>query len=593
MRLLGLILLGFYVQLGFSQSANLAENYLDQGEYEKAKVVYLQLLEKNPRSQTFLLGLVDTYKNLDDVKRAKQVLQNFLDRPGDYPHIEVELGYLYDQAQQQDSAQWHYKSALAKVERRPNFAYTVGKAFQKYGLLSFAEQTYETAQAKRPSTNFSIELARIYGEQTKFEAMFKNYVDIIEKNYRYFNMLSPSFSDFLTEDPENPANKAFKQVLLSRNQTDPKLIYNKMLSWLFTQEGNLAFAFVQEKAIYARSEVKQLDAIFELGEIAFAQEQYVLAETIFNHVQATTNQQLLFYRSAQYLLQLLQHNSDFDDQEINQAYTDFFEVEEVTPLTHPIYSDWVQFTANQLQQVPEAISLLDRLTSAQLRPSQLASIRLLKANLYRLVGEFNQALLLYAQVEKLVPNSDLARQAKFETAQTSYFQGDFDWALTQLDVLKQSVSQRISNNALELALHIRDNSYLDSTQTDLKRVAQADLLSSQNLYDQAITQLKTVLSTYKDKAIVDEVMYRIGLNHLNLNEFQAAADVFSQLVEQYPDSILADNALFNLGHIYRDQLKLPEQAKAVYEQLIFKHPDSIYFVEARENFRTLRGDKIE
>ena len=593
MRNLSFILFFFLVNLAWTQNANLAQNYLDQGEYEKALAVYEQLLEENPRNQKFLLGLVEAHKNLEQLQAAKKALKTYLNRPGNYPNIEVELGYLFDQEQQIDSAKIYYQSALAKVSERPNYAYIVGKAFQNYGLLNYAEETYEIAQSIRPSTNFSIELARIYGEQSKFEKMFNNYVDIIEKNARYFKMLSPRFSDFITKDPNNKANLAFKTVLLQRNQNEPRKLYNEMLSWLFVQQGNLNLAFIQEKAIYARSQTKQLNSIFELGQIAFEQEDYSLAKQIFKEVQAKTNQPVLFYRSAQYLLKLLQFNPENSAEAISQAYQDFFTAEKISALTHAIYLDWAKFIANQLQNPQNAIKLLDEVNSSQIRPSQMASTKLLKGDLLRLEGQFNQALLLYAQVEKLVPNSDEAREAKFKTAQTSYFQGDFDWALTQLDVLKQSVSQRMANDALELALHIRENSYLDSTQTDLKRVAKADLLRSQQRYHKAINILQKVLESYKDVAIVDEALYRLALNFESLSNFEAAAEAYNQLVTDYPESILADNASFALGLIYRDQLNATEKAKSKFEQIIFKHPDSIYFVEAREIFRTLRGDKIE
>ena len=44
--------------------------------------------------------------------------------------------------------------------------------------------------------------------------------------------------------------------------------------------------------------------------------------------------------------------------------------------------------------------------------------------------------------------------------------------------------------------------------------------------------------------------------------------------------------------LYAKKLNQPELAKSFYEQIIFNHPDSIYFVEARKNFRALRGDAI-
>ena len=50
--------------------------------------------------------------------------------------------------------------------------------------------------------------------------------------------------------------------------------------------------------------------------------------------------------------------------------------------------------------------------------------------------KFNQALVLYTQIQLGVKNSRLAQEARFKVAKTSYYKGDFDWAETQLKVLK-------------------------------------------------------------------------------------------------------------------------------------------------------------
>ncbi|WP_424516427.1 tetratricopeptide repeat protein, partial [Psychroserpens sp.] len=54
----------------------------------------------------------------------------------------------------------------------------------------------------------------------------------------------------------------------------------------------------------------------------------------------------------------------------------------------------------------------------------------------------------------------------------------------------------------------------------------------------------------------------------------------------------ADDALYYLAELYENELDQPEKAKALYETIIFKHQDSIYFIEARKRFRLLRGDAI-
>ena len=117
------------------QSQNLAQNYLDQGEYEKAKSVFESLLKKNPRNQQILLGFVESLQALEDFESAELVLKNYLENVNDYPNIQVELGYLYQKQNDTVNAKAYYQKALQQIENQPNLAYSLGKTFQKYSLL--------------------------------------------------------------------------------------------------------------------------------------------------------------------------------------------------------------------------------------------------------------------------------------------------------------------------------------------------------------------------------------------------------------------------------------------------------------------------
>ena len=64
------------------------------------------------------------------------------------------------------------------------------------------------------------------------------------------------------------------------------------------------------------------------------------------------------------------------------------------------------------------------------------------------------------------------------------------------------------------------------------------------------------------------------------------------ITENYKDGILIDNAYYALAELYETHLNQPEKAKTFYELIVFNHPDSIYFVEARRKYRALRGDAI-
>ena len=582
------------LSLSYSQNPALAENYFDQGDYEKAESIFSRLHQKSPAQQNWLLRYSETLQALGKVDKAEMVLKNYLTQIGAYPNIQIELGYLYQKQNDTILAQDYYNKAIQQVEQRPSFSYSVGSVFQKYGLLDLAIQTYETAQRIQPKSNNTIQLARIYGEQSRYEKMFENYVNLIAQNPSYFQILNRNFSQYISEESEAKANQALRKVLLKRNQKDPQLVFNQILSWLFVQQEDYLKAFAQERAIFQRSQDSSLTRIIGLASITKASSQLTAAKTMLDFsVENATSERELISAMRELLLveQMLAKPEDYN--RIVQDYQVFLNKMGRNRQTFDLQKDLVEFKAYSQRQIKQALESIDFMNVQELFQSQQAELKLLEADLYVQQSKFNQALLLYTQVEKLIPNSDLAREAKFKVAKTSYYRGDFDWALTQLKVLKTSASQLTANDAMELSLLIKDNSQEDSTRTDLKLVAKADLLQFQNKEKEALEILENVEANYTSPSIVDEVLLRIANLHLANGNINKALPSLQRIVDEFSDEILADNANFLLGQLYMDELDAPDQAKPYFETIIFNHPDSIFVVEARKRFRQLRGDQIQ
>ena len=197
-----------------------------------------------------------------------------------------------------------------------------------------------------------------------------------------------------------------------------------------------------------------------------------------------------------------------------------------------------------------------------------------------------------AVIQRNLKNSTISQQARFKVAQASYYKGDFKWAESQLKILKASTSQLIANDALDLKLLITDNKYEDSLQIALKLYAKADLLSFQNRNDESIVLLDKILSEHKTEPIIAQTLFKQAQLFEQKGQYDKAVLNYEAIIENYRDGILIDDAYFHLAEIYESQLNLPEKAKALYEQIIFNHADSIYFVDARKRFRAIRGDAI-
>jgi tetratricopeptide (TPR) repeat protein len=251
------------------------------------------------------------------------------------------------------------------------------------------------------------------------------------------------------------------------------------------------------------------------------------------------------------------------------------------------------FLAFYIGDPEKASAFLKQTLKLKLSPYQQGMVKLKLGDILVLQERFNEALIYFTQIQTNLKNSTLSQEARFKVAKTSYYKGDFDWAETQLKILKSSTSQLIANDALDLKLLISDNKYEDSTRTALGLYAKADLLSFQNRPEQAIKVLDQILEEHKGESIYDQTLYAQAQLYEEVGNITAAAENYEAIISDYRDEILADDAHFKLAELYRTQLNRPEDAQALYEKIIFDFEDSIYFVESRKQYRRLRGDQIE
>ena len=584
-----------FLTLGFSahcQTEQLAKSYFDRGQFEKAENIYAKLVERDVNNYSAFFGLIATYQQLEKYDEAEKLLKFRLNNTANTPNYLVELGHNYELQKKQEEAQRFYDEALRAIESRPNYAFSIAQSFEKYHLLDQAIAAYERGMKVNPDAEFSIQLARLYGEQGQLEKMFDNYITVLGDNPDMLPGVSRMYGQFISDDPENEANKIFRKLLLKKLQEDQNILYNEMLSWLFVQQKDFQKAFVQEKAIYRRNK-GGLGGIMQLPLMAKEEGQPETALEVLDFIIAETAQEEIQLQAQQLKLNVLQETLPKERYgEIEAAYKDLFKRYGSNISTLSLEIDQANFLAFKRGKIIEAQEILRAYLEKDLQKLQQAAIKMALADILVLDEKFNEALIYYSQVQNLVENDVIAQMAQFKVAKTSYYKGDFEWAGIQLDVLKAATSQLIANDAMELSLLISENTLEDSTQTALKKYARADLLAFQKKDVQAIQLLDSILDYHKGEKIEDDSLLKQAMLFEATGEYNKAEKNYLKLIEYYKNGILADNAFYNLAELYATKLQQPEKAQEFYEKIIFGYADSIYFVDARKKFRQLRGDEI-
>ena len=586
-----LILCLFVSASMFSQSDILAKEYFKNGDYKKALNEYKKLFGNPSTSISYIDGIITCHQQLEQYDEAEAFLVELM-QTIKYAGFLVEIGYNYQLKNDLENAKIQYNKALESIDEKPSNVFSVARSFQNHNLLDQAVAAYQKGMALNEQYDFKLQLAQLYGEQGHIEKMFTSYIDYIAANPFTINNVKRAINDFISENKENENNILFRKILLKKAQEAPNLLWNELLSWLFVQQKDIKKAFTQEKAIFNRAP-ESLNRIEDLAAIASAENQTETAREIYSYI-IEKSQVVGTKLNANYqLLQLdVKNSSETDYKAINDKYLALFEEFGNTSQTLSLQVAYAHFLAFYKNDPTEATKFLENTLELPISEREKAEVKLELGDILVLQEKFNQALIYYTQIQRNLKNSTISQVARYKVAQTSYYKGDFKWAESQLKILKASTSQLTANDALNLKLLISDNKYEDSLQTALKRYAKADLLSFQNKTQAAINVLDSVLSAHKTEPIIPQALYKQAELFETQKQYQKAANNYQKIIDNYSSGILIDNAYYKLAELYVNHLEQPEQAKELYEKILFNHADSIYFVEARKKFRALRGDAI-
>jgi len=575
----------------FSQNEELAKDYFDRGEFQKALISYQKLYEEKKGNINYFMRIVEIHQQLEQLDIAEQLLLDMSSKSQNPQHL-VDLGYNYHLKNEEEKAQDYYNQALLKIDENPVYGYYVAYRFETHALIDLAAKAYERTMELRPEANYHIQLARIYGEQGEIEKMFSSYVDFVEKNNSFANQVKRYFSDYISENSEDANNAILRKVLLKKIQEQPNVIWNQLLSWLYVQQREYDKAFAQEKAIYKR-EQESLRGIVDLANLTLEEDMPEISADILMYLIETAIDIETIVDSHKNLLELqTKHATKEEYKVIDQNYNNVINEFENNPEIVDIKVSYAHFKAFYLNNPDEAITYLKTALEGKFNRFQLAKIKLELGDILVFQEKFNEALIYYSQIQTSLKNSTISQEARFKVAKASYYKGDFKWAEAQLKILKASTSQLIANDALDLKLLISDNKFEDSTQTALKLYAKADLYAYQNKTDEAISLLDKILEDHKTESIIDQALYKQGKLFEGKKDYLKAEANYKAIIDNYKEDILADDAYYSLAELYVNVLNKPEEAQALYEKIIFNHADSIYFVEARKKFRALRGDEI-
>ncbi|MBO3698757.1 tetratricopeptide repeat protein [Fabibacter sp. E12] len=591
-----------YAHAQTNDPVEIAKEYYNQGEFEKAKEEF-QKLARNRRN---ISRIHDTYFKLlltmEEFDEAEKYLKNVVkNNPTNFIY-EVDLGVLYRTQNEEDKANELLENVIKKitdkaaVEKKSNETRFLAQVFFERNFRDKALDTYiKGRNALGQEDLFALDLANVYRLMNKKQPMISEYLNFSKNQPQNLNYVKNSLQRYLQEPADLDTLEMSLYNVIQKEAGNST--YNNLLVWTHLQQKNFSAALRQARALDRRL-ANNGDNIMNVAMISFRNSDYKTSKKAFGYIIEDFPESPSRRLASRYVLlseeEVLKKSYPVDTTAIRDLIKRY---EVYISESRDVFSVMESqrrialLQAFQLNEIDNAIETLTSMLEQQVgRHNVVAEAKMDLADIYLLNKEPWESILLYGQVERMFKDEPLGYTAKLKSAKLSYFKGDFELAQSNLDILKLATSREIANDALDLSILIKNNTVFDSTDVVMQEYASIELLLFQNQKLEALQAMDSMLVKYNYHSIVDELLYLRAQTERELGNFDSALLSLNKINEAHYFEILGDDALFLTGIIHQDDLGNTESAMTVYNDLLTKFPGSIFVAEARTRFRELRGD---
>ena len=604
-RLLSVVFFFLFLQVGFAQlekDLKLADHYYSQGQYDKARPYYESVYKTNP-SKIYLSRLLSCLEAEGDLKQAERMLKKAKAKSPADLDLKIQLAVFYEEHDAPTKAKKEFESLLDNFIVNPSKGIALFNAFVALSKIDYAERVLQISQKAFKNYPFHFQQADLYSLTNRKEQMLFTYLSLLEKHDYYDKSVRTLLLRRLDLTQEQTQDfKLLKKSLFERAQrVNSGVVFSELLIWMYMQVDNFSGVYNQVVSVDLRSKANG-QRLYDFAKTCTENKDYSTALRAFEEARSiTTNRELKFY-SLEGILHVgyiqISEIKRYTDEELQKVLGNYEEalqsIGPVTSRTLRVLLEYAELLAFYAEEKDKALEVIKEAhSSISLTDMMRSELKMLQADIELLKGNVWEASLLYMQISEAFNFESIGNQAKFKSARIFYYEGEFEFAQSQLDVLKQSTSKLLSNDALELSIMITDNYGLDSNYIAMAWFSKADLYIEQLQFDKAFSLFDSIRINYPFHSLADEILYKRARAMELQGEWQSALGFYADIVKFYGTDILADNALFKSAEILETKLNQAEKALDIYKQLLTQHPGSLYIYETRKRVRRLRGEEIE
>lgn len=591
MRFIILLLLIPFISISQNNDVQKAQSLFSKGDYEKAVQIYEKLpSNKLPR---FYSSYLYSLNALSKYKEAKKVAQKM------YLRDKKNLRYLSDviiferKNDDKSQASKNLNILIKELKTKSSQALTISNNFNRNEMYDFAIKVLDATENDNNRSNYLIQKAENYSSLLDYEKMITCLLDLLEYNASrelyVRNKFQKTIYNFGIKN-EN-FNESLKKLLISySNKNSKNPIYSDLLVWYFIQNKNYEMAYRQSVSM----DLKFGDYDFTLLDIAslFQEEKkYMQANKVYNYIISKNKKDKLFYQAhAQKINLAFVSDNQQLIKEVRENYDNYELDFPLNKITVNFYSAYAKFQALHKNDYESSEKIFLKILNLDNIKDEVdvAEAKLNYSDILVYNGRIWEALIYYSQVEKKFKENPIGHQAKLKIAKVYYYNGDFEVAQAQLDVLKRSTSKLISNDAIDLSLLITDNLSLDTTDIVMRMYAKAEMLAYQRKYIEALSLYDSLINKYQFHSLVDEALFEKYKIYYELEDFDNCIFVLNKILDYSLNDILADDATYFLAKIYDEKINDINLALLNYNIIIEKFQGSIYYDFSRKKIKGIQ-----
>lgn len=594
----GLLLSALLLTAQPDPEAELAEKYFNDGEYEAALELYEKVFRKN-ETEPFAKQIVNCYYQLQQYDEALKFLDRQLKRSKENIIYPVMKGMALQKAGNQEEADKLLENTIRKDMKTEGNFVQAGTYLYQEGELNLALETYEQGRKRlKADRMFSDEIANIHLQLGNYESATEEYLNSYYESPQDESSVKLSILNMVNTQSSEAIERALIKAT-DKSPTDYGL--RKMLFEYYVLAENFEEAFIQVKSI-DRLFDEDGGRIFDFGVMMRNSKQYGVSNRAFEYLINRKKNTPYLYQAQEGIAingELLAFESiPVDLEAVQQAITAYKSLMDEfgrRPENFEAIYRYANLNVFYLNELDKALMEMEQITGMlnirdQRDRQKFARAQLLAGDILVMKKDYNNAKLAYERVSDLYRDRQLGALAKYKLAQLSYFKGDFNLAQAQLSAIKDNTSNDISNDAIKLNLVIMDNTGLDTTTTALELFAQAQLLAYQREYDASLALMDSLAYQFPNHPLADEIYWEKANIFLKQNDIPTALEYLEKILENFPQDIYGDDALYTKARIFDYNLKDKDAAMKIYLDFLVNYPGSLFSVSARKRIRELRND---